>query len=87
MFRVIIAGGRDFKNYNLLEEKCDRLLSQREKDDIVIISGEPLVSTLWGLNMRIKGDIKQGCLYPIGTNTENRLALLETLKCPKMPML
>ena len=39
-FRVIIAGSRGFNDYNLLEEKCDFLLSEKVKThDIVIVSG------------------------------------------------
>lgn len=36
-FKVIIAGGRDFKDYSLLEEKCNLYL--RDKQNIEIISG------------------------------------------------
>lgn len=40
MFRVIIAGGRDFANYDLLKQHCDYMLSKRaEVEEIVIISG------------------------------------------------
>lgn len=35
--RVIIAGGRDFSNYDLLVEKCDYFL--QDQDNITIISG------------------------------------------------
>lgn len=39
-FRVIIAGSRDFSDYNLLREKCDRILSdQKNNHQIVIVSG------------------------------------------------
>ncbi len=39
-FRVIIAGTRDFSNYELLKEKCDNILSAKRKDsNIVILSG------------------------------------------------
>ena len=38
MFKVIIAGGRDFNDYELLKKKCDYYLSFIE-DDITIISG------------------------------------------------
>lgn len=39
-FRVIIAGSRDFNNYDLLVSKCDYFLSEKQKThDIVIISG------------------------------------------------
>lgn len=38
-FRVIIAGSRDFDNYQLLKSKCDQLLSNKKNEHIVIISG------------------------------------------------
>ncbi len=38
MFRVIIAGGRDFSDYNLLKETMDYLLSNI-KEDIVVVCG------------------------------------------------
>ncbi len=38
MFRVIIAGGRDFSDYNLLKETMDYLLSNI-KDNIVVVCG------------------------------------------------
>ncbi len=39
-FRLIVAGGRDFFNYNLLREKCDRLLCQKHlTHKIIIVSG------------------------------------------------
>lgn len=38
-YRVIIAGCRDFADYELLKEKCDYYLQNREKEDIVIVSG------------------------------------------------
>lgn len=38
-YRVIIAGCRDFSNYELLKEKCDYLLQNQKEEDIVIISG------------------------------------------------
>ena len=36
-FRVIVAGGRDFFNYHLLEERLNKLFSQKE--NVVIVSG------------------------------------------------
>lgn len=39
MFKVIIAGGRDFNDYELLKQKCDYYLSNLDTKDIVIISG------------------------------------------------
>lgn len=38
MFKVIIAGGRDFNDYTLLKRKCDKLLQYHK--DIQIISGK-----------------------------------------------
>ena len=37
MLRLIVAGGRDFKDYNLLSEKLNKLLSKSA--NVVIISG------------------------------------------------
>ena len=40
IFRVIVAGGRDFNDYNLLCDRCDKLLSQKQlTHNIVIVSG------------------------------------------------
>lgn len=39
--KIIIAGGRDFKNYNLLERKMNAILARRLKnlETITIVSG------------------------------------------------
>ncbi|AGO47570.1 hypothetical protein Phi4:1_gp036 [Cellulophaga phage phi4:1] len=39
MFKIIIAGGRDFCDYPLLKIKCDSLL-KNIKEEIVIVSGK-----------------------------------------------
>ena len=39
MFKVIIAGGRDFNNYNLLKEKCLFLLQNKFTEGVTVISG------------------------------------------------
>ena len=39
MFKVIIAGTRNFNDYNLLKKKLDKILSNIT-DDIVIVSGK-----------------------------------------------
>lgn len=39
MFKVIIAGGRDFDNYDLLKTKLDKILSNIS-DEIIIVSGK-----------------------------------------------
>ena len=38
-YKVIIAGCRDFNDYELLKEKCDDFLQDENKEDVVIISG------------------------------------------------
>lgn len=39
-YRVIIAGGRHFTNYALLQSKCDALLKNLLQDEIEIVSGK-----------------------------------------------
>lgn len=42
MFRVIICGSREFDDYELLRDKCDKILSRKAADpneEIVIVSG------------------------------------------------
>ena len=39
MFRIIIAGGRDFSDYNLLSTTMDYLLS-RVNDEIIVVCGK-----------------------------------------------
>lgn len=40
-FKVIIAGGRDFEDYNMLKTNCDRILENKRNEGfrIIIISG------------------------------------------------
>lgn len=41
MFRVIIAGSRNFNNYELLKDKCLKILSNKMvTDNVAIVSGE-----------------------------------------------
>ena len=41
MFKIVIAGGRDFTDYPLLKEQCDSYIQKitQEGEQIVIISG------------------------------------------------
>ena len=40
IYKIIIAGGRDFTDYNLLKEKTDKILQEKKvTHKIVIISG------------------------------------------------
>lgn len=38
-YKVIIAGCRDFTDYELLKEQCDFYLQNQKKESIVIVSG------------------------------------------------
>lgn len=44
--KVIIAGGRNFRNYDLLQKKCDVLL--RNQKNIEIVSGGAKGADYWG---------------------------------------
>lgn len=37
--KIIIAGGRDFNDYDLLRKQCDHLLQNQQANDIEIVSG------------------------------------------------
>lgn len=39
-YRIIIAGGREFIDYNLLANTCDKLLKNLPQDEIEIVSGK-----------------------------------------------
>jgi hypothetical protein len=38
--KVIIAGGRDFNNYELLKQKCDTIFANIDKSQLIIITGK-----------------------------------------------
>lgn len=39
-YRVIIAGGREFQNYDLVKERCDYFLSNKKQThQVIIVSG------------------------------------------------
>ena len=43
IFKVVVAGGRDFTNYNLLKKKVDNILSQKKlTHKILILSGKSI---------------------------------------------
>lgn len=46
--RLIVAGGRDFKDYALLKSKLDFLLSNTDKDNVVILCGKARGADLLG---------------------------------------
>lgn len=39
MFNLLVSGGRDFNNYKLLKDKLDYYLSQKSKEEVVLLSG------------------------------------------------
>lgn len=45
-FNVIISGGRDFSDYELMKSKCDAILS--DKKNIKILSGTAKGADTWG---------------------------------------
>ena len=47
MFKVIIAGGRDFNNYALLKTTCDNLL--KNQNNIEIVCGMAMGADILGL--------------------------------------
>lgn len=50
-FRVIIAGSRTFNDYDTLKEKCNLVLSNKRKDNnIIIVSGGARGADLLGEN-------------------------------------
>lgn len=40
MFRVIVAGSRDFCDYELMKSKLDKLLARYDPQDLTIVCGE-----------------------------------------------
>lgn len=62
-YRVIVAGGRDFKDYNLLERKLDKLLeNKKETHTIIIVSGKAEgADTLGERYAKRKGYLIQNC--------------------------
>lgn len=74
-FRVIIAGGRNFSNYHLLEEKCNYYLQNKIKQglQIVIISGHARGADLLGEKFaRLNGHSCEQ--YPADWETHGRKA-------------
>jgi hypothetical protein len=47
-FKVIIAGSRGFNDYNFLKEKCNKILSQKNPNDVEIISGNAVGADAFG---------------------------------------
>ncbi len=56
MFKVIIAGGRDFKNYPLLCRVCDHMLKNQSEVEIVsgMANGADALGQLYSLEKKYK---------------------------------
>lgn len=64
IFKVIIAGGRDFNDYKLLEDKCLKILSNKLKTHKVeIVSGGARGADRLGEQFAINHDLQLYC-YP-----------------------
>jgi hypothetical protein len=71
--RVIIAGGRDFQDYSLLQKKCDWLFSQTLDSDIIILCGEARGADLLGKRYAQENGIKVES-YPADWDTQGKRA-------------
>lgn len=49
MFKVIVAGSRNFADYRLLEHKCDWFLADKKSDGIEIVSGTAIGADTLGI--------------------------------------
>jgi hypothetical protein len=58
MFRLIIAGGRDFVNQNLAFEKIDYLIGDNDKSQIVIVCGMARGADTLGLHYAEHNDLE-----------------------------
>jgi hypothetical protein len=60
--RIIIAGGRDFDNYNLLKKECNNILQKLNiNDSIIIISGMARGTDLLGLQFAKENNFQFEC--------------------------
>ena len=58
MFKVIVAGGRDFVDSLYLHRTLDKLLSNKAKDQVVIISGRARGADTLGENYGVSKGIR-----------------------------
>ena len=72
-FYVLISGGRNFKNYDLLSEKLNYYLSKKNKDEIVIISGHANGTDKLAERYAFENDIKTE-IYPADWKNDGKAA-------------
>lgn len=83
MFRLIIAGGRDFANYELLREYVDFKLS-RKQEEIQIISGGARGADALGERYAAERGYLLRRFLPIGNSMDGRQGCGETKKWHRM---
>ena len=57
-YKVIIAGCRDFADYELLKEECDFYLQNQKPEDIVIVSGHASGADALGEHYALERDLQ-----------------------------
>lgn len=62
--RIIVAGGRDFDDYETLEESLDDFLKDKDKDKVEIICGEARGADRLGKLYAIENDIECKSFWP-----------------------
>lgn len=63
VFKVIIAGGRDFDNYDLLKSFCEKVLSN-VSEEIEIVSGGATGADKMGINYGYENNYKCHLFLP-----------------------
>ena len=58
IYKVIIAGCRDFADYELLKEECDFYLQNQKPEDIVIVSGHASGADALGEHYALERDLQ-----------------------------
>lgn len=73
MFLVIVAGGRDFNNYEYLKRKLDTVLRRYDADDVAIVSGNAKGAD--ALGERYSKERKMRCdLFPASWDVHGKSA-------------
>ena len=77
---VIIAGCRDFTDYELLKEKCDFYLQNQQPEDIVIVSGHASGTDALGEKYAQERGFQLETYPATGKSTEGQLDQSEMLR-------
>ena len=84
MFRLIIAGGRDFADYELLRAFVDFKLSRKWEEIQIVSGGARVVLMRWANDTQQNAAICCGVFLLIGSNTEGRQECEGTKKWHRM---